>query len=90
MPMLVYSTFDQKPTNHIKAAEIVLERAKRLVESKQDVVVLVDSITRLARANNLVVAPSKTVWGDFNPESLYFPNLSVQQETLRTEVRSPF
>lgn len=71
---VVYSTFDQKPTNHIKAAEIVLERAKRLVESKQDVVVLVDSITRLARANNLVVAPSgRTLSGGLDPESLYFP-----------------
>ena len=71
---VVYSTFDQKPSNHIKAAEMVLERAKRLVESRQDVVILVDSITRLARANNLVVAPSgRTLSGGLDPESLYFP-----------------
>ncbi len=71
---VVFSTFDQKPANHIKAAEIVLERAKRLVESGQDVVILVDSITRLARANNLVVVPSgRTLSGGLDPESLYFP-----------------
>ena len=71
---VVYSTFDQKPANHVKAAEMVLERAKRLVECGQDVVVLVDSITRLARANNMVVAPSgRTLSGGLDPESLYFP-----------------
>jgi len=71
---VIYSTFDQKPSNHLKAAEIVLERAKRLVESGEDVVVLVDSITRLARANNLVVPPSgRTLSGGLDPESLYFP-----------------
>ena len=71
---VVYSTFDQKPANHIKAAEIVLERAKRLVELGEDVVILVDSITRFARANNLVVAPSgRTLSGGLDPESLYFP-----------------
>ncbi len=71
---VVFSTFDQKPSNHVKAAEMVLERAKRLVESGMDVMVLVDSITRLARANNLVVAPSgRTLSGGLDPESLYFP-----------------
>ena len=71
---VVYSTFDQKPANHIKAAEIVLERAKRLVELGEDVMILVDSITRFARANNLVVAPSgRTLSGGLDPESLYFP-----------------
>ncbi len=71
---VVYSTFDQKPANHIKAAEIVLERAKRLVELGEDVVILVDSITRFARASNLVVPPSgKTLSGGLDPESLYFP-----------------
>lgn len=71
---VVYSTFDQKPSSHIKAAEIVLDRAKRLVESNQDVVILVDSITRLARANNMVIAPSgRTLSGGLDPESLYFP-----------------
>jgi transcription termination factor Rho len=71
---VIYSTFDQKPSNHIKAAEIVLERAKRLVEGGEDVMILVDSITRLARANNLVVPPSgRTLSGGLDPESLYFP-----------------
>ncbi|MCL1802333.1 MAG: transcription termination factor Rho [Eubacteriaceae bacterium] len=71
---VIYSTFDQKPYNHIKAAEMVLERGKRLVESGSDVVVLVDSITRLARASNLVVPPSgRTLSGGLDPESLYFP-----------------
>ncbi len=71
---VVFSTFDQKPANHIRAAEMVLERAKRLVESKRDVVILVDSITRLARANNLVISPSgRTLSGGLDPESLYFP-----------------
>jgi transcription termination factor Rho len=71
---VIYSTFDQKPSNHIKAAEMVLERAKRLVEIGEDVMILVDSITRLARANNLVVPPSgRTLSGGLDPESLYFP-----------------
>ncbi len=71
---VIYSTFDQKPMNHIKAAEIVLERSKRLVEIGEDVVVLVDSITRFARANNLVVPSSgRTLSGGLDPESLYFP-----------------
>ena len=50
-----FSTFDELPENHIKVADMVLERAKRLVEQKKDVVILLDSITRLARANNMVV-----------------------------------
>jgi len=71
---VVYSTFDQKPMNHIKAAEIVLERSKRLVELGEDVVILVDSITRFARASNLVVpASGRTLSGGLDPESLYFP-----------------
>src|SRR5699024_2521626 len=55
---VVSSTFDEVPENHIKVSELVLERAMRLVEHKQDVVVLMDSITRLARAYNLVIPPS--------------------------------
>lgn len=71
---VVSSTFDQKPENHVKAAEMVLERSKRLVELGKDVVILVDSITRLARANNVVVNPSgRTLSGGLDPESLYFP-----------------
>ncbi len=71
---VVYSTFDQKPHNHIKAAEMVLERAKRLVEHGEDVVILLDSITRFARASNLVIPPSgRTLSGGLDPEGLYFP-----------------
>ncbi len=53
---VIYSTFDEQPEPHVKVAEMVLERAKRLVEHKKDVVILLDSITRLARAYNLVMA----------------------------------
>ncbi|WP_290773095.1 transcription termination factor Rho [Anaerofustis sp.] len=71
---VVYSTFDQNPANHIKAAEMVLDRAKRLVENNEDVVVLMDSITRFTRANNLVIPSSgRTLSGGLDPESLYYP-----------------
>ncbi|NTW72046.1 MAG: transcription termination factor Rho [Eubacteriaceae bacterium] len=71
---VVFSTFDQLPANHIKVAEIVLERAKRLVEQGKDVVILMDSITRFARGNNLVVPPSgRTLSGGLDPEALYLP-----------------
>lgn len=71
---VVYSTFDQNPANHIKAAEMVLDRAKRLVEIGEDVVILMDSITRFTRANNLVVPSSgRTLSGGLDPESLYYP-----------------
>lgn len=70
---IVYSTFDQPPENHIKVAEIVLERGKRLVEQGKDVVILVDSLTRLTRGNNLVVSPSgRTLSGGLDPEALFF------------------
>ncbi len=55
---VIYSTFDELPEHHVKVAEMVLERAKRLTEQKKDVVILLDSITRLARAYNLVVPSS--------------------------------
>ncbi|CDZ74783.1 Transcription termination factor Rho [Peptoniphilus sp. ING2-D1G] len=71
---VVYSTFDEQPKNHTRVAENVLERAKRLVESGQDVVVLMDSLTRLARAYNLVTPPSgKTLSGGLDPLSLHKP-----------------
>ncbi|MPW25394.1 transcription termination factor Rho [Alkalibaculum sp. M08DMB] len=71
---VVYSTFDQLPSNHIKVAEVVLERGKRLVEQGKDVVILVDSITRFTRGNNLVVPPSgRTLSGGLDPEALYLP-----------------
>lgn len=71
---VVSSTFDEPPENHIKVADMVLERAQRLVESGKDVVILLDSITRLARANNLVVPPTgRTLSGGLDPSSLHKP-----------------
>ncbi|CCZ56317.1 transcription termination factor Rho [Clostridium sp. CAG:1219] len=71
---VVYSTFDESPEHHIKVARMVLERAKRLVEQNRDVVILLDSITRLARANNLTVEPSgRTLSGGLDPACLHFP-----------------
>ncbi|MBQ3118582.1 MAG: transcription termination factor Rho [Clostridia bacterium] len=71
---VVYSTFDQVPEHHAKVAEIVLERAQRLVEQNKDVVVLLDSITRLARAYNLTVPPSgRTLSGGLDPAALHKP-----------------
>ncbi len=71
---VIYSTFDEKPDNHTRVAEMVIERAKRLVEHGKDVVVLLDSITRLARAYNLTVPPSgRTLSGGLDPSSLYKP-----------------
>lgn len=71
---VVYSTFDELPSNHVKVAEIVLERAKRLVEHGKDVVILLDSITRLARAYNLVIPPTgRTLSGGIDPGALHKP-----------------
>jgi transcription termination factor Rho len=71
---VVSSTFDEPPENHVKVADMVLERAKRLVEHKHDVVILLDSITRLARAHNLVVPPSgRTLSGGVDPAALHKP-----------------
>lgn len=71
---VVYSTFDELPKNHTKVAEIVLERAKRLVEHGKDVVILLDSITRLARAYNLSIpATGRTLSGGLDPGALHKP-----------------
>ena len=71
---VIYSTFDELPEHHVKVAEMVLERAKRLTEQKKDVVILLDSITRLARAYNLVIPSSgKTLSGGFDPSALHKP-----------------
>ncbi len=71
---VVYSTFDEQPEHHIKVAEIVLERAQRLVEHKKDVVILLDSITRLSRAYNLTIPPTgKTLSGGLDPGALHKP-----------------
>lgn len=71
---VIASTFDELPENHIKVSELVLERALRLVEHKKDVVILMDSITRLARAYNLVVPPSgRTLSGGIDPAAFHRP-----------------
>lgn len=71
---VIYSTFDELPDNHKRVSEMVIERAKRLVEHKKDVVVLLDSITRLARAYNLTVqASGRTLSGGLDPAALYMP-----------------
>ncbi|WP_390485446.1 transcription termination factor Rho, partial [Staphylococcus pseudintermedius] len=71
---VVHSTFDEHPKHHVKVAELLLERAKRLVEIGEDVIILMDSLTRLARAYNLVVPPSgRTLSGGLDPASLHGP-----------------
>ena len=71
---VIYSTFDELPEHHNRVSEMVMERAKRLVEHKQDVMVLIDSITRLTRAYNLTVSPSgRTLSGGLDPAALHMP-----------------
>ena len=71
---VIYSTFDQMPENHCRLSELVLERAQRLVEQKKDVVILLDSITRLVRAYNLTEPPTgRTLTGGLDPNALYKP-----------------
>ena len=71
---VIYSTFDELPERHKRVSEMVIERAKRLVEQGQDVMILLDSITRLARAYNLTIAPSgRTLSGGIDPAALYMP-----------------
>jgi transcription termination factor Rho len=71
---VVYSTFDKTPENHVKVTELVLERAKRLVELGQDVVILLDSVTRMGRAYNLTITPTgRTLSGGLDPGALYGP-----------------
>lgn len=71
---VIYSTFDEQPEHHKRVSEMVIERAKRLVESKKDVTIFIDSFTRLARAYNLTVPPSgRTLSGGLDPAALYMP-----------------
>nr|WP_238885746.1 transcription termination factor Rho [Clostridium sp. YIM B02551] len=71
---VIYSTFDEEPQNHAKVSQMVLERAKRMVEQGKDVVILLDSITRLARAYNLTVTPTgRTLSGGLDPGALIMP-----------------
>ena len=75
---VVYSTFDKRPENHVRVTELVLERAMRLVELGKDVVILLDSMTRLARAYNLTINPTgRTLSGGLDPGSLYGPKRFV-------------
>ncbi|NDL68827.1 transcription termination factor Rho [Anaerotalea alkaliphila] len=71
---VIHSTFDETPEHHKRVAEMVLERAKRMVEQKKDLVILLDSITRLARAYNLIIPPSgRTLSGGLDPAALHMP-----------------
>lgn len=71
---VIYSTFDEVPEHHVRVAEMVLERAQRLVEQKKDVIILLDSITRLARAYNLIIPPTgRTLSGGLDPGALHKP-----------------
>jgi len=71
---VIYSTFDEQPEHHMRVAEMVIERAKRLVELGEDVVILLDSITRLTRAYNQVIPPSgRTLSGGLDPAALHMP-----------------
>ncbi len=71
---VIYSTFDEQPSHHVKVAQMVMERARRLAEDGRDVMILLDSITRLARAYNLTVTPSgRTMSGGFDPAALHPP-----------------
>ena len=74
---VIYSTFDELPDHHKRVSEMVIERAKRLVEHQKDVIILLDSITRLARAYNLIVPPSgRTLSGGLDPAALHMPKRS--------------
>ena len=80
---VIYSTFDELPEHHVKVAEMVLERAKRVVEQGKDVVILLDSITRLARAYNLVIPSSgKTLSGGIDPAALHKPKNFLEQQEI--------
>ena len=89
---VIYSTFDELPEHHKRVSEMVVERARRLVEHKQDVVILLDSITRLARAYNLVVPPSgRTLSGGLDPGALHMPKRFFgAARNMREEEALPF
>lgn len=71
---VISSTFDEPPENHLQVAELVLKKAKRLVEHRHDVIILLDSITRLARASNVTIPPSgRTLSGGLDPTAMHFP-----------------
>lgn len=84
---VIYSTFDELPEHHKRVSEMVIERAKRLVELKKDVIILLDSITRLARAYNMTIPPSgRTLSGGLDPAALHMPKrFLVRHETCVKE-----
>ena len=87
---MIYSTFDELPEHHKRVSEMVIERAKRLVEHKKDVVILLDSITRLTRAYNLVVPPSgRTLSGGLDPAALHMPKRFFGAARNMREGRQP-
>lgn len=80
---VIYSTFDELPEHHKRVSEMVVERARRLVEHKQDVIILLDSITRLARAYNLIIPPSgRTLSGGLDPAALHMPKRFLAQPVI--------
>lgn len=84
---VIYSTFDQVSSHHVKVAEMVLNRAQRLVEHGKDVVILLDSITRLARAYNLTISPTgRTLSGGIDPGALHGPKSSLVQQGILDRV----
>jgi len=84
---VIYSTFDELPEHHKRVSEMVIERAKRLVEHKKDVMILIDSITRLARAYNLTVPPSgRTLSGGLDPAALHMPKRFFGAARKKAEV----
>ena len=84
---VISSTFDEPPENHLQVADLVLKKAKRLVEHKHDVVILLDSITRLARASNVVMPPSgRTLSGGLDPTAMHFPKKFLGQPEILKRV----
>ncbi len=87
---VIYSTFDELPEHHKRVSEMVIERAKRLVEHGMDVVILLDSITRLTRAYNLVVSPSgRTLSGGLDPGALHMPKRFFRRSEKSPQRRQP-
>ena len=87
---MIYSTFDELPEHHKRVSEMVIERARRLVEHKKDVTILLDSITRLARAYNLCVPPSgRTLSGGLDPAALHMPKRFFRRSQKDAGGRQP-
>ncbi len=88
---VIYSTFDELPEHHKRVSEMVIERAKRLVEHHKDVTILLDSITRLARAYNLTVPPSgRTLSGGLDPAALHMPKRLFRRGAQHARGRQPY